>query len=434
MQDLSGIIKSTGVALEREAYKVFGAAVENQVNRVLGGIFGNQEQQERSPTDAETVVQNIEPGVWDAARSAAQLTSNRLGGSAIWSPRLKFLFKVTFKFNPEVIDYAQRLGIDANQLQRELTFVIKQIDLPKVDYEYEEVNMYNFRTKVLKSISHKELNFSFYDDMKNNALDFMNLIRMLYIPISRREYDNGTRLEDYGFAFSDNPSVMNTALRANLPGSINSPLIQMIIHQYYVDRSSTNETALVKVNDFVFTNPRITSLDASDQDHENGGTPNMVAGTFDYDALYIEVEQDAKTHKRRTSSMTYDILSDYSEGAAETTRGAEIGPGKTRNPFIDILARQGQRLVQTGVTNVLNRALGGVAGGKLARGLSGAISGVSGALGEAANRTISGVGFGGSTGIAFPSVNLVRDSNAPSSTSSSNASRQEPNDLGDFYG
>ncbi len=434
MQDLSGIIKSTGVALEREAYKVFGAAVENQVNRVLGGIFGSPQARPRNPTDADVVVGNIEPGTWDAARGAAQLTSNRLGGSAIWSPRLKFLFKVTFRFNPAIIQYAQLLGIDVSQLQRELTFVIKQVDLPKVDYEYEEVNMYNFKTKVLKSISHKELNFIFYDDMKNNALDFMNLMRMIYIPISRREFENGIRLEDYGFAFSNDPSSINTATRANLPGNINSPLTQMIIHQYYVDRSGTNEAALVKVNDFVFTNPRITSLDASDQDHENGGTPNMVAGTFDYDALYIEVEQDAKTHKRRTSSMTYDILSDYDEGAPEVTRGAEIGPGKTRNPFIDILARQGQRLVQTGVTNVLNKALGGVAGGKLARGLSGAISGVSGALGEAAKRTVEGVGYGGSTGIAFPTVSLVRDSNSPSSTANSNSSRQAPNDLGDFYG
>jgi hypothetical protein len=79
------------------------------------------------------------------------------------------------------------------------------------------------------------------------------------------------------------------------------------------------------------------------------------------------------------------------------------------NPFVSILARQGQRLVQDKVGGFLSKSLGGVAGGAL----QGAISNVSGALGNAASGTLGNIGSGIAAGISSPTKAPVVDNAGP---------------------
>lgn len=417
--DFGKVLKRTvGAGLEREAYKQFGAAVEDFTQGALNGIFGNSD--DRPASTATTLPPGA--GLWAPTEYAAALVHE---GTGDYRPRLKILFKVTFVLDNSVAEALSRiLQRSPEELSRDLTFMVKSIDKPKIDFEYEEVNMYNFRTKVLKRITTQDLNMIFYDDAGNKVLDFINLYRMAHQPLARlAQLADGSvssfSLENNGFAFSNSfgsPSL-DTSLRGAIPGGGHNVIKQMIIHQYYVNHGATNTNftrSWVKVNDFVFTNPRAVSLDMDDLDHEQGDQFNIATMRFDYDALYIQSGQNISAAKLAPEFPLGDIM--HSNGAETSTplgRGSEIEPSAEKNPFLEVIARQGQRAIQETVSGALNKRFGKIAGGAL----GGVIYKVSGGLGEAASRTLRGISFGVNQGIAIPTQSVAK-SNSSASTSS----------------
>lgn len=422
--DISGIVGQTGVALEAQAYSQFGAAVQNQVGAGLAGIFpstatgapssafqnvagvpGPQsaDMEIRAAASVKTV------GAWDSTHYAADIAD----GAGGYDPKNKFLFKVQFRFYPEVQQMANSIsgGGDITELTRSLTFVIKQIDLPKYTLDYEEVNMYNFRTKVLKQIKHEELGFTMYDDTSNRALNFVNIYMMLLMPITRmdRSQISAQGLEDHGFAFARNYKGLDTSMRTAL-GSNRDILKSMTITQYYLRRSATGTlNASYSGNNFIFINPRLVSFDIQDQDHEKGSEATTVQAKFDYDALHIDTSVNAENIEM-VNLDTSDLLSGVTAANAAAGRGSQNLQGKVHNPFVDIIANQGQRMVSQTIGNLLSKSLGTVAGGAL----SGAISTVSGTLGTAASKTLASLGTGIAGGISLPKLPFVNDNSAPS--------------------
>lgn len=393
--DISGIIKSTGVALEREAFQQFGAAVAGVGGEMLRDVFG-MPQQNVSGTGNNPVVHD--EGVWDTTRYAAALVRP---DQVQFNPKLKFLFKVSFKFDPDLLDAARRLGYDLTDLEQAVPFTIRHIDRPKVDYDYEEVNMYNFRTKVLKSIRHREVSFTMYDDVGNNVLNFINAYRKLQQPITRSNQSPTQRHEDYGFQFDQSLQGLDTAFRGVLPGDKKNILQKMTIHQIFVERGNQNgvPASWVKTVDFVFTNPRFTNIDLDDMDHENGGSFNLITIASDFDTMFMEAPKSF-TQSLAPSFATGDIPADGS--GLETN-----AQGKGGNPFIDIIVNQTQRLATQSVSNLINKTLSTTPGGAA---FSGQLSGISSLIGEQAKRTLGGIGD-----FARSAVPFVRDDSVPRS-------------------
>ncbi len=401
MADISNVINSTGVQLENEAYRQFGAAVQNQVRGQLGSVF-RTDQGAPGTISAEAAARNIKPAGYSPTKYAANISS----GAGGLNPKSKFLFRVKFSFVPEIGRLLS--GVNAARLRalnERLTYVVKQIDLPKIQADYEDVNLYNFRTKILTNTSFREVNLSFYDDVGNNSLSFINTYFQLLAPITRNRYPLRARLEDYGFSFTQTLSEVNTSLRGHLPDNNSQILSEMIIEQFYFtfDQKVPKPIDAYKVNQFAFTNPRITTLDISDQDYENGSAANIVSVIMNFDSINITTDKNAS-----------DRLSPGITGA-DIFDGANIVPGSqprnpagnANNPFIDIIASQGQRTVQTTVSGTLNRSVGTIAGGAL----GGTISDVSGTLGSVARKTIKDISSGISQGSALPSTpTILRDS------------------------
>jgi hypothetical protein len=189
VSDISNIIKSTGASLEREAFTKFGAAVNDTVGGALKDVFhlptggGTAGGSQPEPTAGT-------PGVWHPTRYAAALVKP---DQVDFNPKLKFLFKVSFKFDPAMLEAATALGYDVRRLQENVTYTVVRVDRPKWDFTYEEVNMYNYKTKVLKEIKHREVGFTMYDDVGNNVLSFINLYRKLMSPIARNTSSSESR-------------------------------------------------------------------------------------------------------------------------------------------------------------------------------------------------------------------------------------------------
>lgn len=286
MQDISKNLINDGINLETYAKDKFGAyTLDNSKMSGLNLPSSNDKIPMMSDTGAV--------GVWDPTPYSSTIAS----GAGDLDPKIKFLFNVEFQFDEKVAQQASSFGIDPGVVSRNLTFVVKQIDLPKFEFSHEEVNQYNFRTRILKQISHKELSMSFLDDVGNNALNLLNLYLKVMSPITRGIPSTNSPLGDHGMDFSTNYQPgLDSAIRGVLPGDTTVQVIRLMkVHQIYTRRSTQgNLNNAVFFNTFTFTNPRIMSFDISDQDHESSAAFSIVSAQFDYDALNIETGKEGK--------------------------------------------------------------------------------------------------------------------------------------------
>ena len=271
--DISNLLPSN-INLEKKALDKFGAAVESKDKLFFG-----------TSTNSTTTNQAADShSTWTSSDYAYQLIKT---GSVGFNPKLKFMFKVSFKFNPAIIAAAEKMGYSVKELQENLTFLVRHVDRPKHDYDYEEVNLYNFKTKVLKSIRNREVSLTIFDDVGNNGLNFVNMYRQLLQPIARNHFMPSMTHEDHGFDFN---SPNNTSYRGPLPNDVKNILEEMTIHQIFVERGSDIKSppSWVKVINFVFMNPRFTNIDVDDMDHENGGSFNVITFSVDFDNVFMD--------------------------------------------------------------------------------------------------------------------------------------------------
>ena len=92
------------------------------------------------------------------------------------APKYKFLFVVQFEFDPQFqMDVMGAINP---------AFVIKSSTRPSVDFEYEDINMYNFRTKVAKRTMYQPITMKFLDDDHNNAFQLYTTYLKLVSPIA----------------------------------------------------------------------------------------------------------------------------------------------------------------------------------------------------------------------------------------------------------
>lgn len=201
-----------------------------------------------------------------------------------FNPKLRFLFKVKFTLTPDALNLAANLDGFAQESISDLTFTVKRIDLPTIDYEYDEANYYNFKTKILKSIKYSDVAFDFYDDVGNRSLNFFNLVLKLWMPISRMEDSASFDPENSGFQVTQaySRSSSNRWLFDN-----NANILQnVVIEQFFM--SSSGKPLL---NRYTFTNPRISNFDIDGLDHDGSTTPNLIKAKFDFDALHIITDE-----------------------------------------------------------------------------------------------------------------------------------------------
>ncbi len=409
--DLSKVLTSTKTALEKQATDSFGSVVEDFArdtlklpsNKKTSRIGLNPDQKPKSYT-------------WNASSYAAVLA-----GATPLRPKLKFLFKVEFVFNEAVLNSFP--GELARQLrENRFTFLIKSVDRPKVDFEYEDdVNMYNFRTKVLKKIRHRELTLTFMDDVGNNVFDFFRTLMMIYSPITResakRDGDvnakpNGRRFQlGSGMTFSNLSDFQqdDVAHRGVINTDAGNAIELIRVKQIFVDPTTTHgdSESAVKAVFYDFINPRLVSFDLDDLSHELSDA-NLLTMQFDYDWLEMTKHDklistgDGGPEQKVTlaSTSTVDgssggaprdiLIGGNPQGDAAKAQAQSSGKGAA-NPFARIIAGAANRAVTQLTSDLVNKSIRTIAGnGRFANssvgralvgGVNNAVSGVSNSLG-----------------------------------------------------
>lgn len=417
--DVNNLLKSTKVALEKQAVDNFGAVVEDYV-RGAGAT--------PLPAAATGVYQpqaQTDPNTWYASSYAAALAGTS------FRPKLKFLFKVEFAFNDEV---ARQFPHLQNARANDFTFMIKTVDRPKVDFEYEdEVNEYNFRTKVLKKIKHRELTMTFMDDVGNRVFDFFRTLMLIYSPITRNgpardgtnDVPNNLKRQRTGMMFSGLDKTFD-AHRGVINAQAGGAIKYIRIKQIFLDPS----VKMIEANHMVyydFFNPRLVSFDLDDMSHESSD-PNLLTMQFDYDwmemvkidkinapitPLFPGVSQNAQT-------APVDLLSGIT--GSGSTAGAS---GGTNNPFTNIISGRATSAAESLTSTIVNRAVQSVAGrGPLGTAIGGALGSVGGLVGSQVNGLVTGSANSLISGVTSAANNaftsIIRPIASDSSTLTSN--------------
>ncbi len=195
-----------------------------------------------------------------------------------YAPKYKFLFIVQFTFKPE---YAARLN-DKNQVDK-MAFVVKNSGRPNINIEHEEVNVYNFHTRVAKRTSYEPITMRFIDDQKSNSHNFLNHYIRAISPISnlKSAVDGGVAINNYqsfeenGMSSSGNKSASLTSLDGDVTSMFDE------VRVYHMFDNGKQMTV------YSYANPKISSINFDDLDMADNGNGNEIEIQFAYDRLYM---------------------------------------------------------------------------------------------------------------------------------------------------
>jgi len=181
-------------------------------------------------------------------------------------PKFKFLFKVGFYGFPGGNDFY---------------FYVHRCDKPKVKFNHQDVNYYNFRTRVLTSVTYDILTMQLLDEVGNTVNDFFRT----YL-----QQTSGTGNGNYGI---ENGWGAASSSKEYANGYSYSPGQKIVLEQVFIDPSNNGGP---RSNRFTFLNPRLETFDFDELSHEDSSTGSMANISFSYDAISVETVNKTTIH------------------------------------------------------------------------------------------------------------------------------------------
>jgi hypothetical protein len=240
-------------------------AAGNSIPRTLGGIpaIGS-----RIPGMSSVPI----PGISAIDKVFAPINQMKFGQSGVWEsvkyshdlnshhPKFKFLFKVMFS------------GFNGNDFYH----YVLRADKPKVRFNHQDVNYYNFRSRVLTSVTYEPLSITFFDEIGNTLNDFF----VGYLK-SRSGTGSGNYGIDRGFGEASSSKYYQNGYTEKLGQRI-------ILEQVFANGTQSNR--------YIFINPRIENFDFDELSMEESNTGSHATLTFTYDAIEMMTVYGSTIH------------------------------------------------------------------------------------------------------------------------------------------
>ncbi len=244
------------------------------------------------------------------------------------APKYKFLFLVQF---------VTASGYESlDPIMRGMAFVVKKSTRPKITFQTEPVNYYNFRTKVITKTEFEEMTMSFHDDILNNTTQFYTACINAMSPItnlSPSQSPTGGSFEQLGMDFN---SHTQTSLSVETPIFVNNyaastgPLSkdnkQNLFKEIILYHIFDNGT---QVTVYHFLNPKVTQLVPDDVDMSMGTEGNELSMNFQYDSVYIETRTMAdldSTFRGAQSDALYQLRNNNAASSIQGPNTSGIKP------------------------------------------------------------------------------------------------------------
>lgn len=194
--------------------------------------------------------------------------------------KFKFLFVVEFHFNPE---YQNLVNVSP-------AFVVKTADRPSIAYEYEDINMYNFRTKVAKKSTFAPLTMSFYDDEQNHATAFYNAMMRLMSPVTNARSSGFYEEDGMNFGQLEQDTIGTDAGAQGIPSYVHSASIGPMLgnNTSIIDAITLHHVYRggQRVNRYTFHRPRVLNMTLDQMDMSSGDSSELRL-EFAYDSIEI---------------------------------------------------------------------------------------------------------------------------------------------------
>lgn len=217
-----------------------------------------------------------------------------------YTPKFDFMFMVQIILQP---DYEDLMIQEHEQLakdeQRKLQFLCYQFTRPDISIEYEDVNMYNFKTQVAKRTNYAPVQMKFYDDNANSSMVFLEKYIKAISPIARKPIAQQDLYETRGLDFEPYPTTSTqggTALgelknsSSSMEGLVNeNRSIIRRVEVYHIFNFGT------KVNKYSFMNPKVMNFSMMDFDMTDGSQASSIDMQLNYDSMFIETDYPINT-------------------------------------------------------------------------------------------------------------------------------------------
>lgn len=309
-----GDIPANDSAIPKNGTEVLAATGINQAEAQQAGSF-NPGVLNRAQGAAEAVADKVKAGNFDIAdipQAAADIQglATLIGGIytpgqdssrdlelcgaspyamdlMAYAPKYKFLFVMEFEFTDS---FAADFGFNAKQA----SFVVKSSTRPHVNFEHEEVNMYNYWVRVPKRTSYEPMTLRFYDDNQNAAMGLYETYLKAVSPIANLAFpqkmeagDNVFGEQSMSFGNVDDSGTVISQFVTPYAGSFGTigngdevnVFRRITMYQIYGYGA--------QVNMYKFFNPKVLSMELDDMDMAESGSGNEVSMQFAYDAVHI---------------------------------------------------------------------------------------------------------------------------------------------------
>lgn len=225
-----------------------------------------------------------------------------------YAPKHNFMFMVQFEFQPDYEDLNMQRNkkLDKNETIK-FHYLVRDMERPTIEVEYDEVNMYNFRTKVAKKVNYSPINMKLVDDQKNSTMVFLEKYLKIRSPVANKDSQTSDFYEkegmDYG-SWGANKVAEGTGSMGGLMGPNKSVLRRVVV--YHIFGYGT------RVNRYTYINPKIMEFNMSDFSQDNH-EPSYVDIQMTYDSVFMETdipesETGIKQLQERSQLGTRQIL------------------------------------------------------------------------------------------------------------------------------
>lgn len=312
------VLQQTGIApTVVDTLRGFNPGIANQAYGQAKNIYQGVKQGTFRTRDIPAVLQDLQnlerlgrniftPGTGDAQTSlgerceASPYAIDLIGRA----PKYKFLFVVQFIANS---GYGPLSGQEFGPL--DMAFTVKRSSRPNIKYHMDDVNYYNFRSKVVTKAEFEEMTMSFHDDTLNIAGQFYHSYMRAMSPITGIQAEGASPdiLESSGMDFVNRTLVPNQIINqipadmyASSTGVLADDRKQVFseIRIYHLFDSGN------RMNVWRFFNPRISSLMLDDLDMSVGTEGSELSMTFNYDSVFLDPDVSLKDNNKYNLKQT----------------------------------------------------------------------------------------------------------------------------------
>jgi hypothetical protein len=295
------------------------AEAENVYNKVKQGNYKLEDipGSFQNLQNLSTLVSGIFTPGGETGQSKIELCGAKNYAQALirYAPKHKFMFILQFTLKNEYNAWDEYLN--------QMAFVVKNTGRPNINVEHEEVNMYNFWTRVPKRTVYEPITMRFHDDSKNFGHSFFAAYLEAISPIARLGgYENDSAVMNYqyleniglnGSGRATNSSASVGALEGN-----NTAIIDelKVFHLFDYGRF---------MSVYNYKNPKILSMNLDDLDMSEGSTANEIEIQFAYDALHITPVLSV----REEGETVRDISGRWIDAASYIDPVFQVGPSSS---------------------------------------------------------------------------------------------------------